>query len=174
MEAVMEVMWAEAERAEEASQASTEEGEGFVPSAKTIVALPRDIRTSPPKPKEGLDGAPDVGHPAENRLAFARVIEVPMQWGPGMPPAPVEEEVERCSYVGPTDRKCGRRAEEKGLCKIHARWERWADWPMTCPEDRESVQEALRQTLSWLMAGHLTERQALAVVAICRAILKTL
>ena len=110
----------------------------------------------------------------QEELAKATVIDVPMRWGPGM--APVEEEFERCSYVGPTDRKCGRRASEKGLCQIHARWERWTawGWPMTCPEDRESVQEALRQTLSWVMAGHVTERQALAVVAICRAILRTL
>ena len=92
-------------------------------------------------------------------------------------PAPTEEELEaqRCSYVGPADRKCGRRAVEGGMCQIHARWERWTEWgwPMVCPEDRESVGEALRQTLSYLMAGHINERQALAVVAICRAILRT-
>jgi hypothetical protein len=106
----------------------------------------------------------------------AKVIDVPMRWGPGLV-APVDEELlgERCSYVRAGDRKCGARALEDGMCMVHARWSRWAEsqWPMTCPEDRESVQEALRQTLSWMIAGHITEKQALVIVAICRAILRT-
>ena len=111
----------------------------------------------------------------EEALAKSRVIDIPMRWGPGMP-APVDEELERCSYVGPTDRKCGRPVTEKGMCRIHARWERWTawGWPMTCPEDRDSVQEVLRQAMSFFMAGHITEKQALTVVAICRAILRAL
>jgi hypothetical protein len=108
-------------------------------------------------------------------VVHAKVIDVPMRWGPGLMEMVDEAlEVKRCSYVGVGDRSCGRRAVENGMCRIHSRWTIWAEsgWPMVCPEDRESVAEALRQTLSWLMAGLVDEKKALAVVAICRAILR--
>ena len=103
------------------------------------------------------------------------VLEIPMRWGPGNETGELPDS-ERCTYIRPGDRRCDARAVSDRMCGIHARWERWteAGWPLVCPEDRESVREVLRQTLSWMSAGDITPQQAHAVVAICRTILRTL
>jgi hypothetical protein len=104
-----------------------------------------------------------------------KVLEIPMRWSEENPTGEVPDS-ERCTYIRPGERRCEARAVFEGMCGIHSRWNCWVEngWPIVCPEDRESIREVLRQTLNWMAAGLVTPQQAHAVVAICRAILKTL
>ena len=104
-----------------------------------------------------------------------KVLEIPMRWSQENVTGELPD-AERCTYIKAGDRRCDARAVSDGMCTIHSRWQCWVEdgWPMVCPEDRESIREVLRQTLSWMSAGLVTPQQAHAVVAICRAILRTL
>ena len=111
----------------------------------------------------------------ETNPGRARVVEIPMRWGPGCEEVEAAALAKRCRYEG-MGRRCEAEAVRDGLCARHEYWEKLQPYgmAMVCPDNRAGVQEVLRRTLSLVLASLLTPQQALVIVAICRAMLKTM